>query len=146
MSRSSQKPAVSKAAPCRRRHAFTLVELLVVVLILAILLAVALPLYLGAVRNSTYRVARHNMRTLANAVLAYRTQTSSLTDNPDKLVTAGIIPNLPDGPGDAQYTIITEAGSLPDGRSLEADHIAVCGEDRITRVSYKCYIPGTDSD
>lgn len=53
-----------------RKRGFTLIELLVVVLILAILMAVALPLYLNAVRDSQLKTCRSNMQTIANAVHA----------------------------------------------------------------------------
>lgn len=53
-------------------RAFTLVELLVVTLIMAVLMAIALPLYMSAVRDSEKKTCRHNMQTIANAVQAKR--------------------------------------------------------------------------
>ena len=51
----------------RNKKGFTLVELLVVVLILATLLAVALPLYLSSVADSSKKTCRANMQSIANA-------------------------------------------------------------------------------
>ena len=56
----------------RGRTGFTLIELLVVILILAILMAIALPLYLRAVRDSERQTCRSNMQTIANAEQAYK--------------------------------------------------------------------------
>ena len=56
----------------RRQGGFTLIELLVVILILAILMAIALPLYLRAVRDSNRQTCRSNMQTVANALQAYK--------------------------------------------------------------------------
>ena len=89
----------------KANRAFTLVELLVVVLILAILMAVALPLYLGAIRNSERGAARANMQTLANANQSFRLQAGRFTANmadlePDLGTAAGLR-----GPGDRTYVI-----------------------------------------
>jgi prepilin-type N-terminal cleavage/methylation domain-containing protein len=150
MSHSSLSSAVSCAAPQGRRRAFTLVELLVVILILAILMAVALPLYLGAIRTSTRRVARHNMRTLANANVAFRTQTQRFTDNPADFQQAQILTNIPEGPGGTQYTIYVfpDSAALPDGRTLTTGETAVCGADSALGANgdYGCYVPGKDSE
>jgi prepilin-type N-terminal cleavage/methylation domain-containing protein len=63
-----------------RKHAgFTLIELLVVILILAILMAIALPLYLRAVRDSGRQTCRSNMQTIANALQAYKVRNPSHT-------------------------------------------------------------------
>lgn len=145
MSRPSRKLSVTKK-PHTLQRGFTLVELLVVILILAILMAVALPLYLGAVRNSTRRVARANMKTLVNANLAYRTQKGEFTDNPLDLQAQEIIPNVPDGPGNALYTLFVGPVSLPDSRSLASGQAAACASDTVSNISYGCYIPGTDVD
>src|SRR5437870_3019497 len=53
--------------------AFTLIELLIVILILAILMAVALPLYLAAVNDSEIKTCRANMQTISNAEAAFKT-------------------------------------------------------------------------
>ena len=60
-----------------KRRAFTLIELLIVILVLAILMAVALPLYLAAVSDSQVKTCRSNMQTIANAEAAYKTSNSS---------------------------------------------------------------------
>lgn len=56
----------------RKRSGFTLIELLVVILILAILMAIALPLYLRAVKDSERQTCRSNMQTIAIACQAYK--------------------------------------------------------------------------
>ena len=60
----------------RKRGGFTLIELLVVILILAVLMAIALPLYLRAVRDSQRQTCRSNMQTIANAEQAYRVRST----------------------------------------------------------------------
>jgi prepilin-type N-terminal cleavage/methylation domain-containing protein len=67
----------------RRQGGFTLIELLVVILILAILMAIALPLYLRAVKDSEKQTCRANMQTIAAAEQAHkvRSATHVYTDN-----------------------------------------------------------------
>ncbi len=61
----------------RTRFGFTLIELLVVILILAVLMAIALPLYLRAVRDSNRQTCRSNMQTIANALQAYKIRSNN---------------------------------------------------------------------
>jgi len=70
----------------RKRMGFTLIELLVVILILAILMAIALPLYLRAVRNSNRQTCRSNMQTIGNAAQAYRIRSAGHSYPADVLV------------------------------------------------------------
>jgi type IV pilus assembly protein PilA len=137
---------------CRRRRnrgGFTLVELLTVVLILAILMAVALPLYLGAVRESTRRTARANMHTIICAQQSYRARYPTLgyTEDRDKLFPAdGSEGYWPVGPGNTEYTVHT-SGSLRDGRPVPAGGVAVCARDMSvgSGTDYGCFIPGEDN-
>jgi len=110
----------------RKLRGFTLIELLVVILILAILMAIALPLYLRAVRDSNRQTCRSNMQTIANACQAYKVRNvphlypgqAAVGDSPIDLTTAGgligagsdfdlqVLPKCPtDGAGvDDDYT------------------------------------------
>lgn len=79
----------------RKRKAFTLVELLTVVLIVSILMSVAAPLYLNALDDSRKKVCRTNMGTISNAVMAARVKNS--VNDFAALITGGVtISNLPD--------------------------------------------------
>jgi type IV pilus assembly protein PilA len=88
-------PRRSSVLRARRRKAFTLVELLTVVLILSILMAVAMPLYLNAVDDSKKKVCRTNMQTISNAVMAMRVKSRSADFA--GIITGGVATtNLPD--------------------------------------------------
>jgi prepilin-type N-terminal cleavage/methylation domain-containing protein len=64
----------SQAAP----HAFTLIELLIVVAIIAILAAIAVPNFLEAQMRAKIARARADMRTLQTGLAAYRTDCGSV--------------------------------------------------------------------
>jgi len=95
-------------------YGFTLIELLVVLFILSTLMAVALPVYLGSVKESARRACRGNMQSIANAGHAWKVRTLSrnysamtLTDlTPD----LGALPLCPDG---GTYSIV-HSGTVKD--------------------------------
>jgi type IV pilus assembly protein PilA len=101
-----------------RTKGFTLIELLVVILILAILMAIALPLYLRAVRDSERQTCRSNMQTIANAEQAYKVRSASHVYTTD-LSSSGTLwgdgtdlqalPVCPDG---GKYSVVT-SGTVP---------------------------------
>jgi type IV pilus assembly protein PilA len=95
-----------------RRRAFTLIELLIVILVLAILMAVALPLYLAAVSDSQVKTCRANMQTISNAEAAFKTAdtshayTSTLSNLNNDL---GATPVCPSG---GAYSVAISTGAL----------------------------------
>jgi prepilin-type N-terminal cleavage/methylation domain-containing protein len=88
-------PRYASLYRARKRKAFTLVELLTVVLILSILMSVAAPLYLNALDDSRKKVCRANLQTISNAVMAARVKNA--VNDFGLLITGGVtITNLPD--------------------------------------------------
>jgi len=79
-----------------RHHAFTLIELLIVVAIIAILAAIAVPNFLEAqVRSKVSRV-KNDMRTLATAIEAYKVDTNRYPPDyrPDRQLLWSYLPRL----------------------------------------------------
>ncbi|MFM7321639.1 MAG: prepilin-type N-terminal cleavage/methylation domain-containing protein [Armatimonadota bacterium] len=56
------------------RHAFTLVELLAVVLVLSVLAAIAVPLYVNTRKTSAARACQANLASIARAESSYATR------------------------------------------------------------------------
>jgi len=122
----------------RGRTGFTLIELLVVILILAILMAIALPLYLRAVRDSQRQTCRSNMQTIANAEQAYRVRSVGHTYT-ENLTSTGL---------DALVGLDKDLQSLPrcptDGDVLTADYSATINADG--SITIRCAADGTSND
>jgi type IV pilus assembly protein PilA len=134
----------------KNRRAFTLVELLVVVLILAILMAVALPLYLAAISSSEKGAARANMQTIANANQSFKLQspTRAFATDIDQLYASGTDLGGPlNGPGTRTYDLQltgtcdhdgdsnTAAQNIPNNSFAVVSSVAADG----------CFIPGLSS-
>lgn len=127
-----------------KRKGFTLVELLVVVLILAILMAVALPLYLSTVSDSSLKSCRSNMQTIANAAQAWKVRTRALDFSTVSLsalnADLGATPTCPDG---GSYSLVS-TGSVTDldgAKAIPAGGVAVSCSD----TAHKSFIPGVSS-
>jgi prepilin-type N-terminal cleavage/methylation domain-containing protein len=132
----------------RRRHsrrgAFTLIELLIVILILAILMAVALPLYLAAVNDSEVKTCRANMQTIANAEAAYKTANSTHTYTTNIANLASNIGSLsPVCPTGGAYSVAISTGTSVSnsGLAVPAGGIVIS----CTSAGHGIFAPGIDS-
>jgi prepilin-type N-terminal cleavage/methylation domain-containing protein len=111
----------------RKRSGFTLIELLVVILILAILMAIALPLYLRAVRDSERQTCRSNMQTIAVACQAYKVR------NPVHLYPGD--PGSGGGALDLSLLVNANPSRTLMGRSLSAASATMAGASALLLVS-----------
>ncbi|MGI6456948.1 MAG: type IV pilin protein [bacterium] len=69
----------------RKRYAFTLIELLIVVAIIGILAAIAVPNFMNAQIRAKVARAQSDMRSLANALEAYRVDANTYPPDGDDL-------------------------------------------------------------
>jgi len=70
-----------------RKHTFTLVELLVVLLILGVLVGLAVPRYMDAQKNARFRTFSANVREIQSTLEVYRMDKTSTgpAEYPDNL-------------------------------------------------------------
>jgi prepilin-type N-terminal cleavage/methylation domain-containing protein len=80
----------------KSKRAFTMVELMVVVLIVGILAAVAVPLMSGRVDSAKWSEGKAALGTIASALRAYAAEKGTFTSTPS-LSTIGITDNDLDG-------------------------------------------------
>lgn len=128
-----------------KKKGFTLVELLVVVLILATLMAVALPLYLSSVADSSKKTCRANMQSIANAAQAWKVKTRA-ADFSSLTITAltpdlGAVPTCPDG---GSYSIAT-SGSVNDDTGASVAIPAGSIGISCSKTAHGGFIPGVMS-
>jgi type IV pilus assembly protein PilA len=126
----------------RRRGAFTLIELLIVILVLAILMAVALPLYLAAVTDSQLKTCRANMQTIANAEAAWKTADSShayTTTLSNLNANLGATPVCPTG---GTYSVAISTGSsTSNGKAVPSGGIVIS----CSAAGHGTFAPGIDA-
>jgi type IV pilus assembly protein PilA len=126
------------------RKAFTLIELLIVILILAILMAVALPLYLAAVNDSEVKTCRANMQTISNAEAAYKTSMAPhtyTTDLSNLSSNIGVIQSSCPSGGTYSVTISSGSDSANNGTNVPAGGLIV----HCTTSGHGVFAPGIDS-
>lgn len=86
----------------RKRHnkesGFTLVELMIVMAIIGVLLTVAIPSYLGAVRQAREAVLREDLHTMRSAIDSYTADKQKAPTSLDDLVNEGYLRKIPVDP------------------------------------------------
>ena len=81
----------------RNKRAFSLVEILVVVILLGILAGVVIPRFTDASDDARAAATSANVNTIQSQVEVYRSKFGSYPANLNALVTAGYIPEVPSG-------------------------------------------------
>ena len=86
----------------RRNHktdaGFTLVELMIVMAIIGVLLTVAIPSYLGAVRQAREAVLKEDLHTMRSAIDSYTADKQKAPQSLDDLVNEGYLREIPTDP------------------------------------------------
>jgi len=106
----SQKPHSS-----RRRHAFTLIELLLVLIILAVLASVAVPIYTGRSRQAKIDATKASISNLETAIDLFENTYDRFPETLDELVRP---PVAPDGSQPARFLKSTIVPTDGWGRSF----------------------------
>jgi type IV pilus assembly protein PilA len=115
----------------RNHKAFTMVELMVVVLIVGILAAVAVPLMSGRIDSSKWSEAKAAMGTIASALRSYAAEKGSLTSAPS-LADIGLTNNDLDG---TYFTHQAYAITSASASSSQVAFVITCTAASSTRAS-----------
>jgi general secretion pathway protein G len=83
-----------------RKHeaGFTLVELMIVMAIIGVLAAVAIPSYLGAVRQAREAVLKEDLHVMRSAIDSYTADKQKAPQSLEDLVTEGYLKEIPVDP------------------------------------------------
>jgi general secretion pathway protein G len=82
----------------QRQSGFTLIELMIVMAIISILAVVAIPSYLGAVRQAREAVLKEDLQTMRNAIDSYTADKQKAPQSLDDLVQEGYLREIPEDP------------------------------------------------
>jgi general secretion pathway protein G len=101
-----------------KRTAFTLIEILIVVILLGILAAIVVPQFAESADEANQNACRQNMQTLRTQIELYRFRESGLPADIAAMVTGGYLQAAPTCPTDQSaytYTAATGAVACPNG-------------------------------
>jgi general secretion pathway protein G len=83
---------------CKHDAGFTLVELMIVMAIIGVLAVVAIPSYVGAVRQAREAVLREDLHVMRDAIDSFTADKQKAPQSLDELVTEGYIRSIPVDP------------------------------------------------
>jgi len=82
----------------RKSAGFTLVELMIVMAIIMVLAVVAVPSYIGAMRQAREAVLKEDLHVLRNAIDSYTADKQKAPQSLDDLVSEGYLKSIPEDP------------------------------------------------
>ena len=82
----------------KNQAGFTLVELMIVMAIIGVLLTVAIPSYMGAVRQAREAVLKEDLHTMRSAIDSFTADKQKAPQSLDDLVTEGYLKEVPVDP------------------------------------------------
>lgn len=82
----------------RAQSGFTLIELMIVMAIISILAVVAIPSYLGAVRQAREAVLKEDLHVMRSAIDSYTADKQKAPQSLDDLVQEGYLREIPEDP------------------------------------------------
>ena len=82
----------------RREGGFTLVELMIVMLIIGVLAAVAVPSFIGSIKNAREAALKEDLHVLRDAIDSYTMDKNKAPQSLDDLVQSGYLKQIPEDP------------------------------------------------
>ena len=110
-----------------RYRGFTLVESLMMVLIMAVGMAVAIPLFVSAMKDSQMKQCRANMQSIANAEEQYKIKTVPHVYTTSLSNLIGDFPVIPVCPNGGAYTAAISDGTATSqsGQTVPIDRLVI---------------------